>query len=145
MARSANLNETLSFLRRRGIVENRLQVITDFFTGLLKHAGHELQREGLGHEYPGEIVLCVPPIWSQRLSFPFLAIVIAVDCYLSLYTGFVNPVCGLVRSQAFLSTGVMEASLHVRSTSLTADTSPWLPPLSLSSMTIQVGACVRAC
>jgi hypothetical protein len=62
----ADLNTTLSALKRRRIVKKPLHVIADFLTDLLKHTQKELHREGFDQNYPREIVLCVPAIWTQK-------------------------------------------------------------------------------
>ena len=60
------LGETLDELKRRGVVENRLHVIVDFLTCLLRHTQSELANAGFSEGYRKEIVLCVPAIWSQK-------------------------------------------------------------------------------
>lgn len=61
-----DLKLTLDELKRRKIIKDRLHVIVDFLTCLLRHTQSELEMAGFDDSYRKEIVLCVPAIWSQK-------------------------------------------------------------------------------
>ncbi|KAL2137237.1 hypothetical protein VTI74DRAFT_6448 [Chaetomium olivicolor] len=60
------LNVTLHELKRKRIIKDPRDVITDFLTCLLRHAKSELESAGFDDSYKLETVLCVPAIWSQK-------------------------------------------------------------------------------
>ncbi|KAI1373890.1 hypothetical protein F4677DRAFT_461746 [Hypoxylon crocopeplum] len=61
-----HLSPTLEELMKKKIIMNPLSPIADYLTCLLRHTEAKLRSKGVDESYDIEIVLCVPPIWSQR-------------------------------------------------------------------------------
>jgi hypothetical protein len=61
-----DLTPTLESLKTNRIINDKLDVITDFLTCLLRHTKSELKLKGYNDEYGIEMVMCVPAIWSER-------------------------------------------------------------------------------
>jgi hypothetical protein len=64
-----DLESNIKELKRKKIIKEKEDVITDYLKYLLSHVKNELIRDhGFSNACPVEFVLCVPPIWTPNAS-----------------------------------------------------------------------------
>ncbi|SCO27216.1 related to hsp70 protein [Fusarium fujikuroi] len=68
-----DVSQTINTLRGKEIIQEPLQVISDFLTYLLGHTRSQLRHQGFDESYETEMILCVPASWTQEACRDMLA------------------------------------------------------------------------